>query len=90
MKRIAASALSLVLLSGWIAAMPATAGTKGLILLPCALSDATAAWVYMAHPPACVEYRGRRNREDEIQLEDIHWHHWGAKRVTGEGHWLTS
>jgi hypothetical protein len=90
MKRLAASALSLMVLSGWIATMPATAGSKGLPFLPCALSNAPGAWVYIRHPPVCVEYRGARNREDEIQLEGIHWHHWGAKRAIGEGRWLTS
>ncbi len=90
MKRLAASAFFLVMLSGWIATMPATAGSKGLPFLPCALSDETGAWVYIRHPPVCVEYQGARNREDEIKLEDIHWHHWGAKRAIGAGRWLTS
>jgi hypothetical protein len=85
-----ASILSLALLGGSVGSMPASAEAKAETFLPCALSAATAAWVYMAHPPECILYRGARNREDEVQLERIGWHHWGSKRATGAGRWLTS
>lgn len=43
----------------------------------------------MPHPQVCAE-RLATAANDEVQLEHIHWHHWGSRNATGRGRWLVS
>jgi hypothetical protein len=101
--RPAATMLCLVAVAGWGALTAATSSAKPLTFLPCAdLQGGTLpaslmaarrsrlTWVFMPHPSLCTEYRGKRTPEQEVPLEDIHWHRWGSRRAIGRGRWLTS
>lgn len=102
-RRLAAIMLCLVAVGGWSALGAATSSAKPLPLLPCAdLQTGTPPaprmaalrsrlpWVFVSHPHVCTEYQGNRTPENEVPLENIHWHRWGSRSAIGRGRWLTS